>query len=218
MKRRIIKKRNKKYIQNILNQLKGVHKARFMCPRLVIFSFANQPANDCIFRLKQFPKWLFGIFLDGEGGYDIFGEIEILIDKFRPYHTTTCEKNIVLFQKRLDRIIVNNGFINEEHRTIYQEEVIEIKSKQKFQFNMWKKMTAKIQEIEAKNKSIKIQIQNVNSKGFQSYPKYELIPMEDAENEQSNEAWQQIYDELKALLPPHGSWQRLWNEFGLWDI
>ena len=98
MKLRTVKKRNKKIINKALCQLSGVYNVHLRCSHLACFAFPLQPAMECIFQLKQLPGWVFGIFLNGEGGYDIFGEISSLIDKFRPYHIPTCEKSVDKFK------------------------------------------------------------------------------------------------------------------------
>lgn len=84
MKKRLLKKImvnvNRCYINDILDLVD------FTITRKKIFTKCNN-GNTCYFWLKEFPLWKFGIILNEENKFEIFGEHEYMIDKFRPYYT-----------------------------------------------------------------------------------------------------------------------------------
>ena len=114
MKKRLLKKDNKKRIQKILDQLSNfgytVTKTRFGSGYFVFSFDANSIAW---FWLKEFPEWKFGIWLtapryqrkskDGVT-FQIFGENIYAIDKFKPSASTLSEKNLISFCNELDII------------------------------------------------------------------------------------------------------------------
>ena len=102
MKKRLLKKLNKQRIENILNKITSNNfniTSKIFGNGYFIFSFGYNTV--CHFYLKQTPLWKYGIWLDGKNGFQIFGEHEWLIDKFKPSRTYLSYNNDI------------NGFLQE---------------------------------------------------------------------------------------------------------
>jgi len=94
MKKRFIKKKNKQRLEHILNQIKNNNFTitnKIFGNGYFIFTFGQNTV--CHFDLKETPLWKYGIWLDGKYGFQIFGEHEWLIDKFKPSRTCLSYKN-----------------------------------------------------------------------------------------------------------------------------
>jgi len=101
MKKRLIKKINKQRIENILNKITNNNlniTNKIFGDGYFIFTFGYNTV--CHFYLKQTPLWKYGIWLS-KNGFQIFGEHEWLIDKFKPSRTYLSYNNDI------------NGFIKE---------------------------------------------------------------------------------------------------------
>jgi len=96
MKKRLIKKRNKQRLENILNQIVNnnfIIVNKIFGNGYFIFTFGQNTV--CHFHLKETPLWKYGIWLDGKYSFQIFGEHEWLIDKFKPSRTYLSYKNSI---------------------------------------------------------------------------------------------------------------------------
>ena len=88
MKKRFIKKLNKQRLEKIFNKIKNSNLTitnKIFGNGYFIFTFGVNTV--CHFNLKETPLWRYGIWLDGKYGFQIFGEHEWLIDKFKPSRT-----------------------------------------------------------------------------------------------------------------------------------
>ena len=104
MKKRLIKKYNKSRLENILTQVsdKFTITKKTFGDGYFIFSFGQNTV--CHFTLKETPLWKYGIWLTKKG-YQIFGEHEWLIDKFKPSATyLSFENDINLFLEKVKLI------------------------------------------------------------------------------------------------------------------
>ena len=104
MKKRLMKKHNKSKLENILTQVleKFTITKKTFGDGYFIFSFGQNTV--CHFTLKETPLWKYGIWLTKKG-YQIFGEHEWLIDKFKPSRTyLSFENNIDLFLDKVKAI------------------------------------------------------------------------------------------------------------------
>jgi len=93
MKKRLIKKVNKKRIENILNKITSNNfniTSKIFGDGYFIFTFEYNTV--CHFYLKETPLWKYGIWLS-KNGFQIFGEHEWLIDKFKPGRTYLSYNN-----------------------------------------------------------------------------------------------------------------------------
>jgi len=108
MKKRLIKKYNKSRLENILTQVsdKFTITKKTFGDGYFIFSFGQNTV--CHFTLKETPLWKYGIWLTKQG-YQIFGEHEWLIDKFKPSATyLSFENEIDLFLEKVKVINENS--------------------------------------------------------------------------------------------------------------
>jgi len=110
MKKRLIKKVNKKRIENILNKITSNNfniTSKIFGDGYFIFTFGYNTV--CHFTLKQTPLWEYGIWLNGKNRFQIFGEHEWLIDKFKPSVTYLSYNNdIAGFIKEVKLISENH--------------------------------------------------------------------------------------------------------------
>jgi len=92
MKKRLRKKHNKSRLENILIKVseKFTITKKTFGNGYFIFSFGQNTV--CHFTLKETPLWKYGIWLTKQG-YQIFGEHEWLIDKFKPSATYLSFEN-----------------------------------------------------------------------------------------------------------------------------
>jgi len=108
VKPRKLKKRNRKYIKSILNMIPFKIKAQLFGSGYFIFSFRESSVLH--FKLKEFPDWKFGIWLNDYDyrQYEIFGQCISMIDKFKPSRSPLCEDNIQSFNDELYKIYVKD--------------------------------------------------------------------------------------------------------------
>lgn len=119
MKKRQLKKWNKKKIEKILVDIKH---SGYTITRIIFgsgyFVFNFEANSVCWFQLKEFPDWKFGIWItpseyirnNKKKKFSIFGENIYCIDKFKPSASTLSETNLSDFLKEL--AIIQN-LINE---------------------------------------------------------------------------------------------------------
>lgn len=67
-----------------------------------LFDFGEN--SVCHFKLKAIPDWRFGIWLDSDGTYEIFGDHRDLIDKFKPSRTYVSHSSLAPFIQELQAI------------------------------------------------------------------------------------------------------------------
>jgi len=104
MKKRKLKKRNRKHIDKVLSFIPYTLKRRVFGSGYFIFSF--EESSVAWFWLKEFPDWRFGIWLNEEDytKFEIFGQCISMIDKFKPSRSELCEDNIQCFVDELHKI------------------------------------------------------------------------------------------------------------------
>ena len=107
MKKRLLKKHNKSKLENILTKVseKFTITKKTFGNGYFIFSFGQNTV--CHFTLKETPLWKYGIWLNKKG-FQIFGEHEWLVDKFKPSATyLSFENEIDLFLEEV-KVISDN--------------------------------------------------------------------------------------------------------------
>lgn len=96
MNKRIRKKKQKNKnvntLKKVFNELKKNFKIYDVKTGDGYFVFNMGKCSTCTFRIKETPNWLYGIWLDGNK-FDIFGEHDELIDKFKPSRTYLSYNN-----------------------------------------------------------------------------------------------------------------------------
>ena len=125
MKKRQLKKWNKKKIEKILDVIKHsgytIIRPRFGSG---YFVFSFEANSVCWFQLKEIPDWKFGIWITAskyirnnqEKKFSIFGENIYCIDKFKPSASTLSETNLSDFLREL--AIIHNLIIEPDVKVI----------------------------------------------------------------------------------------------------
>lgn len=179
MKKRVLKKKivqyNKDYISTILSLVE------FKITKKKYFSkYANN--SICWFWLKEFPLWKFGVTIYEDGSYDIFGEHEYMIDKFRAYHTYISfeqQKPIIKEFCGKEYLVISIEEFNQELKTLlnkdekhieYLNEINEVKiyldRLNEYNQKQYDSMSAFIKEFNKKNE-IQLKLQHVNGNCIQ---------------------------------------------------
>lgn len=99
-----IKNKNISRHEDILDNIKKHYKIKDKKYHDGYFVIYKGICSICIFRIKEIPEWLFGIWLTEEG-FKIFGEHEELIDKFKPSKTyISYENDIEGFMNEIEQL------------------------------------------------------------------------------------------------------------------
>jgi len=121
MKKRIVKKQNKNKIFALLAQLVPLRVCNVkLGSGYFVFKIGENAV--CHFGLKELPHWKFGIWLE-ENKVTIFGQITNLIDKFKPSRSDLVDENILSFRQKVLDIITSGGFLNDEDKQAYLEDL-----------------------------------------------------------------------------------------------
>jgi hypothetical protein len=95
IKKKVTSTKNMKRQMQILNQIKQHFKISSKRFGNEYFLCYMGEKSVCHFRLKETPQWKYGIWLEDNNGFEIFGEHVDLIDKFKPSRTYVSHKNDV---------------------------------------------------------------------------------------------------------------------------
>lgn len=178
MKKRIrIKKErksNKLKINNILKDLKFNVTKKVFGNGYFIFSFKEN--SVCWFWLKEFPGWKFGIWLNENNTFSIFGEHILMIDKFKPSASYISFKNVEEFNNELI-LVLNKDEKHEEYLKDIKETIEFDNKKHKYIFNYIKDFNNFIKEFNKKhNRNIELELKDFGgcrSPRFEFYLSYE---------------------------------------------
>lgn len=185
LNKRKLKKFNKKRHENILSQLSVFFTIEKKVFGNGYFVFTFEDNSICWFWLKELPDWKFGIWLEKDNQYRIFGEATVLIDKFKPCATTLSTNDIHIFNKKLLDIKHNKEEWKEYNNNIAKNKKLLKKCKEinnkNYQniFNYIKREKEKYGKGEVKSY---IEFKNHNSKNFKISPRYTLTQITDIED------------------------------------
>ncbi len=149
IKNKTIKNNNTNAINSILEKLNYKVVRKVFGDGYFIFTF--QKNSICWFWLKEFPNWRFGIWLNKDETYSIFGEHDLLIDKFKPSATYISETNVIDFNNILKNILNKT----KEHLEYMNDikEAIEYENKiNNYNFKIFNKVKDFIKEFNKNNK------------------------------------------------------------------
>lgn len=136
-----ISNNNNKIINNILNKInyKVINKNFVNGYGLYYF----EESGICSFKLKELPNWKFGLWLNlnDKTKYKIFGEYELLIDKFKP----------------------NSSYISLECIEEFNKEIFLILNKDEKHFSYFKEIEKEIEKILLKRKYLKPMLIGINN-------------------------------------------------------
>ena len=127
MNKRLKKKQNKSRINTILDDIPFKVKNVSFGSGYFIFSFSE--SSMCWFWLEQFPLWKFGIWLDEDKNYRIFGQAIASIDKFKPSASELSETNVDIFSLELYKIQAGHNdwkeYLIENDKCIEQDKIVD---------------------------------------------------------------------------------------------
>lgn len=168
MKRRIERKQNKKRIKSLLIQLKPlrVHNVRFLNGYFIIYKGS---AAVCHFYLKELPHWKLAIWLGKEGGYTMFGQITNLIDKFKPSYSELESNNVVDFKEKLIALIANGGFLDDEEKECYLEDLKIREEAKVWNLNAYRKVSSFIETYNQQNPDRFLELRDLGSGAMPRY-------------------------------------------------
>jgi hypothetical protein len=178
MKDRKAKKRNKKFIlNNILSKIEKVFSIKDVRFGSGYFIFTYASASICHFHLKELPHWKCGIWLSQDQKkpltYDIFAQIEICIDKFKPYASEICFNNVDEFIEEMKKIKNNGGFDTKENEEYYHEELENLEKARIVNLENYSKVYNAIKKFNKENEEIaKLEIDDHNTGCWRSSPRY----------------------------------------------
>lgn len=114
-KNRIVKKTNKAKINFILSVVPFKIESKCFGSGYFIFKFAEN--SVCWFKIKNIKDWKFGIWLNEDNTFDIFGEAIVQIDKFKPSRSVISRNNIREFTKDVHDMLNNKEEWKEYNET-----------------------------------------------------------------------------------------------------
>jgi len=199
---------NKDRIIDILHDIEGF-KVDFYDIRFGdgYFVFSFEPNSVAWFFIKEFPDWKFGIWLNGEGSYSVFGEAITLIDKFKPSASSLSKENIFDFNKELFNILNNVGEWKE-----YNLSVEESKERDRLSLEYNQKNFERILKyIKQTQKDFNngllngcLDIEDRNTKDFKVLPRYIIHIVSDTQKyfktEEYKEYKKKFFNDLCGLL------------------
>lgn len=94
---------NRTKINNILKELKFKITKQVFGNGYFVFTFKE--SSICWFWLKEFPGWKFGLWLNENNTYSIFGEHTLMIDKFKPSASYISFETIEEFNNELNLVL-----------------------------------------------------------------------------------------------------------------
>ena len=213
MKKRILKKRNKKTINSILEKVSygySINKRRFGNG---YFMFTFPDNSICWFWLDEFPDWKFGIWLNEDNSYDIFGEARVQIDKFKPSRATLSKNNVIDFMNELKKVENSEGEWKRYHQYTEQYKKEEEISKEVNQ----KRLEVIIDYIHQTQKEYDehkvnsfLQLKDRNTKAFSSSPRYDIEEYAETseyfDTDEGKERSKKLYEDLCNIIPYTGKY------------
>ena len=185
---RSVKKSNKKIINDLLYHINFPLSHKRFASSYFVFDLA--PASICYFKLKDLPHWLFAIWLDPDRFY-FLGEVELLIDKFKPNRTSICHINDIISPiEDIYKLIESDGFLDSEQKEWYFK-VKALKSKSS-KFNLETYQLVKFVIEKYRDDGLNI---NLTDWGSNTYPRY-IITLQECENQKIID---NIENELKLI-------------------
>ena len=178
MKKRHICKRNKYFIKkNILSIVSKVFKIKDKRYGNGYFIFTFAGNSICHFHLEELPHWKFGIWLSEDKTkkktYQIFGQIEVLIDKFKPYASNLCFSDVKKFNTAFKSIHLKGGFSEPYEKELYDNEIESIKKADVVNKENYEIVKKAVDAFNQENKKIaNVKIVDGNTKHWRTSPRY----------------------------------------------
>lgn len=206
MRQRDIKKRNKKTHCKLLSYLKPftVTDVRFYSH---YFIFNAGSAAICHFRIKELPHWLFGIWITKHKPV-IFGQIEILIDKFKPSYSELNSDDPLKFREHLQILKTKGGFFSEEDKEAFWEEKKTLNKLKVANLQYYQEITKFIVNFNMAHDSMDLRLKDL---GENTFPRYWVTVYADSRvpENKMQEIWQQVEDLNTTFREKHNLGWRL---------
>lgn len=177
MKKRILKKKNTNRILGILNNIKeeGFNiKDKSIGNGYFILTF--EPSSVCHFKLKEFPDWKFGIWLEKDN-FSIFGENIYMINKFKPSASTLSFESVTdisEFISELKLILLATDEEWNEYLTDAKEAKQRDDKIHNINFKTYRSILNAIEEFNKNNPEVDLRLKDENSKYFRSLSRYKI--------------------------------------------
>lgn len=201
MKKRLLKKINKRKLNAIMDNIElqcncNIEK-RYFGNGYFIFEFGNNIVAH--FHIKELPLWKFGIWLNLNNKYQLFGEPIPLIDKFKPSRTVFSYESNNIDKALLDIILmIQDGYgtyIDIKESVEYDIEYDN--TKDLIDRKIYDYIFKKIQEVNEKNiDKFQLKLEDGNTKDYSISPRYSISLHTNTEMTQKD--W--IEDLKKSIL------------------
>lgn len=177
LKKRLLKKKNRNKILSILNNIEAAGfniKHKWLGDGYFILTF--EPSSVCHFKLKEFPDWKFGIWLERDN-FSIFGENIYMIDKFKPSRSTLSFESVAdvsEFISELKLILLNtdsewNEYLSDAKEAKEREDKI-----RDINFKTHRSILTAMEEFNKNNPEVDLRLKDTNSKYFRSLSRYKI--------------------------------------------
>lgn len=133
IKLKLEKKNNTNKINSILKEINYTIEKKVFGNGYFVFTFEKN--SICWFWLKEFKGWKFGIWLNADNTYDIFGEHILLINKFKPSASYVSFDNVNDFNENL-KLFLDKNEIHSEYIQWIEEAIENEKIKTSYLFNL----------------------------------------------------------------------------------
>lgn len=177
MKKRLLKKKNRNKILSILNDIEvSGFNIKEKCFGNSYFILTFEPSSVCHFKLKEFPDWKFGIWLE-ENKFSIFGENIYMIDKFKPSRSTLSFESVndvSEFISELKLVLSNtdtewNNYLSDAKEAKEREDKIHY-----INFKTHRSILNAMEEFNRNNPEVDLRLKDTNSKYFKSLSRYKI--------------------------------------------
>ena len=175
MKKRLLKKKNRNRILDILNNIKSEGfniKEKSLGNGYFIFTF--EPSSVCHFKLKEFPDWKFGIWLEKDK-FSIFGENSYMIDKFKPSASILSFESVTSVSEFISelKVILSN---TDEEWNEYLSDAQKAKERDNkihnINFKTNRSILNAIEEFNKDNPEVQLRLKDRKSKYFVCHSRY----------------------------------------------
>ena len=177
LKKRLLKKKNRNRILNILNNIKAEgFNIKNKCLGDGYFILTFEPSSVCHFKLKEFPDWKFGIWLEKDK-FSIFGENIYMIDKFKPSRSTLSFESVTdvsEFISELILILLNTDEEWNEYLTDAKEAKERDNKIHNINFKTHMSILNALEEFNKNNPEVDLRLKDTNSKYFRSLSRYKI--------------------------------------------
>jgi len=189
---------NKRRINKILKCVDGYVQYKKFYSGYFIIEFEKN--SVCHFKIKSLPHWSFAIWLRPGKDFTIFGQVTILIDKFKPTRSDLCCINMKDFNDGINSILENDGFFDYEEMLCYYDELYEMKKLDEANLRIYNDSMVYITQLEKDNPKLSYDIK-VLPQGWTPRYTFEYI----GEGEFDNDFYTKVSKDLNMIKEKYSS-------------